>query len=357
MKLNVEHDRLVVELEGRDSFVEKVILSQKNPESCVYYAEKVIKDRWKEAESILIEDFKINGNIDQIWNYVCKVVRGRWEEVENFIAPSQYSFEYASKIVKGRWDLGEVHFVNSLELARSYSKILKSTNVADSDQIIENALLKGVEKLIENKSKNLWRNPADTLYDYCVDIRRSRWPEAEHIIAQSNNVLIYAKSFVREKWPIGEPYILDLAMKSSFHLNPIIDYSTNVLKDRWPEAEPQVLTRIDLAYGYAKCVVKGRWKEGEEVICKDPKWAYAYALNIIMGRWEEAEIYIADSFKYSYEYAKNIIKSKLPESMHNMFMMKAADLPHSHKDYEYVKKYFMYKKYKKEVKRRKPVKI
>jgi hypothetical protein len=364
MILDVENDRLVIELQNRDAFIEELISSQRNPNVCINYAKKVIKTRWDVAEKILLENFQEHKNINYIWNYT-KSIKSRWPEAEPFIASSERAFEYAKDVVKGRWEFGENYFVTTLQIAREYKSILDLSGVADSKKIIENALLSSVEKKIKEKEnaanspdKYKWTffNPADELYRYCTENRYNeryeRWREAEKFIAKTNYAMVYAKELVKERWAELESEILNNELFVEGHIN---DYCLHVIKDRWPEAEHKMLKNSDIAYKYASTVVKGRWEEGEEVISKSPQFSYYYALNIVKGRWEEAEYTIANSFQYAYEYAKNIIKGRLPEVMHNIFMMNAASLSKDHPDYEYVNKYFTYKKYKKEIKRRKPV--
>jgi hypothetical protein len=295
----------------------------------------------------------------------------RWPEAETFIASSERAFEYTKDIIKGRWEFGENYFVATLQIAKEYKSILDKAGVADSKKIIENALLSSVEKKIKEKEnvvsspdKYKWTfvDPADELYRYCQEYRyNERWREAEKLIAKSNFAMVYAKEFVKEKWVELESEILNSELpvhKQNLGTRVeglINDYCIYVLRDRWPEAEHKMLKNSDIAYKYASTVVKGKWEEGEEVISKSPQFSYYYALNIVKGRWEEAEYTIANSFQYAYEYAKNIIKGRLPEVMHNIFMMNAASLSKNDPNYEYVNKYFTYKKYKKEIKRRKPV--
>lgn len=361
MILNVENDHLIIELQNRDLFIEELIASQRNPLVCINYTRKVIKTRWDIAEKILLENFQEHKNINYIWNYA-NSIKVRWPEAEPFIASSERAFEYTKDVVKGRWEFGENYFVTTLQIAKEYKSILDKAGVTDSKKIIENALLSSVEKKIKEKEnavsspdKYKWTfsNPADELYRYCNEHRyNGRWREAEKLIAKSNFAMAYAKEFVKEKWVELESEILN----SEFLVEGLInDYCVYVLRDRWQEAEHKMLGNSDVAYKYASTVVKGRWEKGEEVISKSPQFSYYYALNIVKGRWEEAEYTIANSFQYAYEYAKNIIKGRLPEVMHNIFMMNAASLSKNDPNYEYVNKYFTYKKYKKEIKRRKPV--
>ena len=60
-----------------DPIYEEII--KVNPEYACWYAENIIKDRWKEAEPYIIK------NPEWIYEYCLNVIKGRWPEAEPYI--------------------------------------------------------------------------------------------------------------------------------------------------------------------------------------------------------------------------------------------------------------------------------
>jgi len=63
-----------------------------------WYAAKVMKNRWLEAEEVIKRDPK--------WAclYALNVIKGRWTEAEDVIKNDpKWAYDYAKRIIKGRW--------------------------------------------------------------------------------------------------------------------------------------------------------------------------------------------------------------------------------------------------------------
>ena len=60
-------------------------------------------------------------------------------------------------------------------------------------------------------------------------------------------------------------------------------YAKNVLRSRWLEAEPIIAKKPDCSYAYALNVVRKRWPEGEPAIIQHPMWAYYYNIYVLLG--------------------------------------------------------------------------
>ena len=121
-----------------------------NPEYACWYAENIIKDRWKEAEPYIIK------NPEWIYEYCLNVIKGRWPEAEPYIMKDYWAIcKYAVYIIKGRWPEAE-------------EILLNISNTAD---------IRYLNMYVEN-------------------IIKGRWPEAEPIIYQdiesTVNYMIFA---------------------------------------------------------------------------------------------------------------------------------------------------------------------
>ena len=142
---------------------------------------------------------------------------------------------------------------------------------------------------------------------YAYTVLKSRWPEAEPVIATDPSAAInYVMAVLDyQRWPEAEPVIAtdpSAAMK----------YAERVLKRRWPEAEPVIATDPRTALYYAQDVLVGRFPEAESTIASDPEFAYFYALGILKGRFPDAEDTIATDPRFAYGYAKNVLKDQFP---------------------------------------------
>ena len=93
----------------RDLLHEDKLLALEVPSALCFYAIDVIKDRWLEAEPIIMRD--------PVWacEYAKTVIKGRWPEAEETILKDHRSmYLYARNVIKGRWPEAErVLIINS----------------------------------------------------------------------------------------------------------------------------------------------------------------------------------------------------------------------------------------------------
>lgn len=120
---------------------------------------------------------------------------------------------------------------------------------------------------------------------YAIDIlpKTGRFKVAEkHIAKNPLAALRYARSIVRNKWPIGENAIASTAETA-------YEYARHVLYKPFPLGENAIAKDLDLSLKYALFVLKGRFKLGEPVIAKNAFSACEYADAILKGRFRAAE--------------------------------------------------------------------
>jgi hypothetical protein len=108
----------------------KRILESEDSWSCYRYALEVIKDRWPEAEDIIIKDS------DSALYYSAEVIKGRWPEAEDIIMKDPHNAcQYAQNIIKDRWLEAEPYIMKNLFAARCYMdfvlifKFIKDNNI------------------------------------------------------------------------------------------------------------------------------------------------------------------------------------------------------------------------------------
>jgi hypothetical protein len=106
-------------------------------------------------------------------------------------------------------------------------------------------------------------------------------------------------------------------VRHAFIRNPsyICFYATQILKNRWPEGEPTILNDAGVAYEYAKNIIHGRWPEAENILLNmkgsgAPYICYLYAMNIVGGRWHECEPIILSDYEATYFYSSYVIKDR-----------------------------------------------
>lgn len=118
------------------------------------YAKFILKERWPEAENIILE----KGSAKIVYPYIEKLVKQRWAEAENIILKSpEYSYKYAIHILKKRWPEAE--------------KI-----ILDADK-----------KLIKNANHFY----SYYSFKYAKDLVKDRWEELEEIIIDNPSALQY----------------------------------------------------------------------------------------------------------------------------------------------------------------------
>jgi hypothetical protein len=239
---------------------------------------------------------------------------------------------------------------------RKYQQYIESLKDCDKKQAISNIEFHFLNYLeLCDKDPSLWKQTypdysfSGGACNYCIKIRKERWPEAEkYILKNPESIVEYASKIIDGRWIEAEPYLINSEPTNFYHWH-LMNYYYGVYSkefpgQRWLEAEPSIAKQAKFAHEYIRKVIKARWPEAEPYIMKDSHLAVDYAENYIKGRWEEAEPFIAQNPQATYEYAKNIVGGKLPEEMHNRMMMLCLQMP----DDPYIKKYFSYKKYKKE---------
>jgi hypothetical protein len=216
---------------------------------------------------------------------------------------------------------------NEIVIPEELRELIPLSDSSSPDKLINYAInvIGGKSEKIEQLVLQRANKENDNSYlitamvDYATKILRSRWPEAEPIILESDHESYkYARDIIKGRWPEAEPVILD-------GLHNIVNYARNVIKGRWPEAERKLLSLSvssksalgwPLAYAvtYAEEIMHGRWQEAEPIIMKEPRAAVLYATKILHGRWPEAEEYIMHDSTSAYEYAVNILHRSWPEA-------------------------------------------
>jgi len=95
-----EHDACEDEIEKLYKFnsIEEALEDEEASFWCYWYAREVLKDRWIEAESIIIKD------AEYAYLYARDVLKDRWIEAESlFMKSAIYAYLYAKIIIKDRW--------------------------------------------------------------------------------------------------------------------------------------------------------------------------------------------------------------------------------------------------------------
>ena len=325
-----------------------------------------LDSRNESFEKLIIENKSSKEICKTIISY-CDALKCAWPEVEDILLDKAESHEIINyaEIIKNRFIKGEKKIARSSAAIKSYLDFLDEAKVPTTEKQeavnnIEHHFLNHLEACQLDLS--LWNgfdkmkgyqesNPSLSACQYCIDVKKTRWPEAESIIMKdSRAIYIYAKTILKDRWIEAEPYIMQTEPESDYGWH-LYGYFCDIMNGygkcpirRWIEAEPYIMKFPKWAYQYSKKIMGGRWPEAEPYIAKSPEFAYEYAHTIVKGRWPEAEPYIAESPRLAYEYAKRIIKGRLPEEMHNRIMVFAMQNPND----PYIKKYFGYKKYRKE---------
>jgi len=141
----------------RDPEKEVQILESEEPYQAYWYVARTLKDRWPEAESLILTD------PGTAFRYAATIIKGRWPEAEpQIMKEPDFAVLYAKEIIKGRWPEAEPF-------------ILEHPNAA---------------------------------YKYALWVIKGRWPEAEPIIATHPfSAHMYAERILKNRWPEAEPAI------------------------------------------------------------------------------------------------------------------------------------------------------
>ena len=83
-------------------------------------------------------------------------------------------------------------------------------------------------------------------------------------------------------------------------------YARDFVHDRWPEGEPAILTRPYIASEYAEQLLLGRWPEAEDIIAADYEAAYHYAHWVLKSRWPKGDLAIFSEPLFRAEYFKTL---------------------------------------------------
>jgi hypothetical protein len=139
---------------------------------------------------------------------------------------------------------------------------------------------------------------------YAINIIHGPWKEAEPII--KNDIycsILYAKEALNGRFFDVEENILNGQI---FY---IYQYCKDIIKGPWKEAETLIAQNMQFSFLYSTNVLKSRFLLGEESISKNPDFSYQYARKVIKGPWEKGEESISQRIKLSFSYSTKILKA------------------------------------------------
>jgi hypothetical protein len=139
---------------------------------------------------------------------------------------------------------------------------------------------------------------------YATNIIQGPWKEAEPII--KDNIycsILYAQEALKGRFFDAEENILN---NQVFY---IYQYCKDIIKGPWKEAEPLIARNMHFSLLYATNILKSRFILGEESISQSPDFSYQYALKVIKGPWEKGEDSISQRLKLSFSYSTKILKA------------------------------------------------
>lgn len=100
-------------------------------------------------------------------NYAEKVIQDRWPEAEPYILRSPYnSTWYAINVIKGAWPEAENIIKQYARLSNQYARYAKKDRFEEGEPII--------------------LGNTDEAVDYAIHVLHKRWPEAERILKAEN---------------------------------------------------------------------------------------------------------------------------------------------------------------------------
>lgn len=105
----------------------------------------------------------------------------------------------------------------------------------------------------------------------------------EFLDDKSNEILLYVKNVIKDRWPAGEQMLLLNLNKNKDGQYPVIQYANSYV-GRWPELEHTILKGLD----------SGLY----------PMIAVLYASNVLDNRWPEAEPYIQKHHRLWEKYSR-----------------------------------------------------
>jgi hypothetical protein len=134
-------------------------LFKPNPMISYYYAKDILKGRYYEMESIIMQDSAY------AFNYARNVIKGRWIEAEEIIKTNiEYAYQYTKYIIKDRWFVIEEDIKKDPWYCVLYAKyIIKGRWFEVEDIIMTDSV---------------------SCYHYAQDVIQDRWIEAEPIMKE-----------------------------------------------------------------------------------------------------------------------------------------------------------------------------
>jgi hypothetical protein len=131
-------------------------------------------------------------NIDKIMDYVFSTGKNRWPEAEPIIIKTHEAIEYASEVIKGRWPELESYLLSS----------------DSAHEILAYAL--HIFKGRWPEAEPIVLRDYSASYHYAINIIKDRWPEAEPLLLKegsSHTLATYARVCVKGRWPEAESII------------------------------------------------------------------------------------------------------------------------------------------------------
>jgi len=194
--------------------------------------------------------------------------------------------EYSKWIMKKRWREAEEFIVQSGSAAIYYANLVLKRPWPDAEQ-----------EMIKEAA-------GFDLLNYAVNIKKNRWPEAEHRFADNfYSVIRYGNLALQKSFlePFKEVVFAAQSPSSTFYL------CKNFIHKRCDRSERIILKCPKHCVYYAKEIIKGRWPEAEEVIQTDPSASVDYACDVMKARWHEGEVklYRHDNQDYWETYIKH----------------------------------------------------
>ena len=136
-----------------------------------FKAALITKKRDPNVEKALLEREKNNFETSlltaDLVNYAEKVIQDRWPEAEPYILRSPYSSTwYAINVIKGAWPEAENIIKQYARLSNQYARYAKKDRFEEGEPII--------------------LGNTDEAVDYAIHVLHKRWPEAERILKAEN---------------------------------------------------------------------------------------------------------------------------------------------------------------------------
>jgi hypothetical protein len=209
----------------------------------------LIRKRFTDGEKIILTDPLICSL------YVEDVIRDRWKEAESIIASNGLAaFRYSINGLKGSWyDFKDI----DLKIRQqAENNIIKDCDVNDLIRYSLNANkrwieMKNIDKKISLKIEDKIFREGDgiNVFNYIEDFIRNRVKEAELEISKNpESAYDYARKYLQKPWhkiKDIDPIIIQTAEDSLLNLQSLQD---------------------NISINYAKYLIRGRWKKLEDIL-------------------------------------------------------------------------------------------